>query len=158
LKTTLKIASIISKKSIIPELKAGKKEDAVAELVKRLVSARRIKAGKERAIVKAVRDREKLGTTGLGRGIAIPHARLADVDKLIGALGRSPAGLDFKSLDGEPIHAVFLFVVPAEPTDIAYGLMSRMADLCRHDNFAPFIAQAKGVDEIHEVLVDSAAW
>lgn len=156
--TNIKISSIINTKSIIPDLASPKKDDVIAELVKKLVTAGRLAKNKEGSVIRAIREREKLGTTGLGRGIAIPHARLPDVDKLVGALGRCPEGVDFKALDGEPIHIVCLFVVPSEPTDIAYGLMSRMAYLCRNDHFGPFILQAKNVGAIHEVLVDSEEW
>jgi mannitol/fructose-specific phosphotransferase system IIA component (Ntr-type) len=156
--TDTRISSIITRKTIILELSARRKDDAIAELVKRLLTAKRIKKSEYLPVARAVKARERKGSTGLGRGIAIPHARMPGFDRMVGALGRSTAGLDFKALDGEPVHAVFLFVVPAEPTDIAYGLLSRMAALCRHDNFAPFIAAANDVEAIHEVLVDSDDW
>ena len=157
-KSEIRLAAIIPKKCIVLELEATENGDAIAELVAKLVDTGRLPKSQQAAVSKAILAREKLGTTGIGRGIAIPHARLPKVEKLVGALGRSKTGLDFKSLDGEPIHAVFLFVVPAEPADIAYGLMSRMAELVRMDNFARFLQQSETVDALHEVLTDSESW
>ena len=110
----MKFADFISKKSINPELSADTKEAAIGEMVEALVKNKAIPAGERDNIVAAIMKREELGSTGIGRGIAVPHTKHPSVDKLVGTVAVSENGVDFNSLDGEQVHLLFLLVSPPD--------------------------------------------
>ena len=102
----MKFSVFISRKAICAELTATTKEGVITELVQSLVQAGDIKEADQADIIKAIMKREELGSTGIGRGVAVPHTKHASVEKLIGTVGVSPAGLDFESLDGQVASSV----------------------------------------------------
>jgi len=123
----MKIMDFLNKDAVNIELKSSKKENVIKELVELLSSAYPIKdKGK---LVRVLLERESLGSTGIGQGVGIPHAKSDVVDKLIGALAVSRTGINFDSLDGEPTHIFFLLVAPedaAGPHLKALATISRM--------------------------------
>ncbi|MCM8792324.1 MAG: PTS sugar transporter subunit IIA [Candidatus Omnitrophica bacterium] len=125
----MKIMDFLSKKAIIPALKSTKKEEVIKELVDALIQAGEISKSHRNKLVEALLAREKLGSTAIGQGVGIPHAKSEYVDKLVAALGISPKGVDFDSLDGEPVYIVFLLLAPqdsAGPHLKALALISRL--------------------------------
>jgi PTS system fructose-specific IIA component/PTS system nitrogen regulatory IIA component len=100
--------------AFLPELRATSKEEAVREIVTALASAGKIERADEEEIVAAIMRREELGSTGIGRGFAVPHAKLRSVPRVIGTLALSRRGLDFNSLDNRAVHVIFLFLSPAD--------------------------------------------
>ncbi|HLA84705.1 MAG TPA: PTS sugar transporter subunit IIA [Thermoguttaceae bacterium] len=100
------------RESIIPKLKATTKEEAVREIVAQLASVEAIPTADEEDVVQAILKREELGSTGIGGGIAVPHAVHSSVDGLVGTTAFSPNGVDFNSPDGKPVHRLFLFLIP----------------------------------------------
>ncbi len=87
---------------------------AIAAVFDRLAESERLNKKDRPAILAALQEREKLGSTGIGRGLAVPHAKHSGVPRLTGAVADFPAGVDFKSLDGKPVHTVYLFVSPTD--------------------------------------------
>lgn len=123
----MKMMDFLNKDAITAKLKATKKEEVIKELVDLLFKAQPIK-DKEN-LIKTLMDREALGSTGIGQGIGIPHAKSKAVKELTSALGISHAGVNFDSLDGEPTHIFFLLVAPedaAGPHLKALATISRM--------------------------------
>lgn len=123
----MKIMDFLNKDAVTVKLKATKKEEVIRELVNLLSRAQPIE-DKEN-LIKTLMDREALGSTGIGQGIGIPHAKSYTVKKLTSALGISRAGVDFDSLDGELTHIFFLLVAPedaAGPHLKALATISRM--------------------------------
>ena len=112
----MKITDVLPKRGIKVGMEARDKSSAIKELVDILGRVKDI--GDKRALVKALVDREKLGSTGIGQGIAIPHAKSDKVNELIAVLGISKKGVDFEALDGEQ---VYLFCVPLSETDDGYA-------------------------------------
>ena len=108
----MKLCDFVISASIIPDLRVGSKEDAIKAMVTGLREAGSIKAADEAGIVAAILKREELGSTGIGRGVAVPHTKHPSVDKLIAAIALLPDGVDFASLDGEPVYIMFLLVSP----------------------------------------------
>lgn len=96
----------------IPELRATNRWEAIAELVDALVRVGRLASDKRDSIVAAVTQREKSMSTGIGRGVAIPHAETEVVSEFVGATGHSRKGIDFEAVDGQPVNRVMLFLVP----------------------------------------------
>ena len=108
----MKIMDFLKKEAITVNLKSSKKEDIITELVELLSKAVDIKD--KQALIKALMNREALGSTGIGQGIGIPHAKSNAVKEVVGALGISRSGVDFDSLDGESTYIFFLLVAPED--------------------------------------------
>src|SRR5215216_4903114 len=100
----MKLCDFVVSASIIPDLRVGSKEDAIRAMVAGLREAGSINAADEPGIVAAILKREELGSTGIGRGVAVPHTKHPSVDKLVGTVGVSHEGVDFNSLDGDKVH------------------------------------------------------
>lgn len=100
--------------AFLPELHATTKEEAVREIVAALASGGKIDRADEEEVVAAVLKREELGSTGIGRGFAVPHAKQRSVRRVVGTMALSRRGLDFNSLDNRPVHVIFLFLSPAD--------------------------------------------
>ncbi len=127
----MNIYEMLNKDAISIDLEADAKESVLQELVGLLVSSGSVRKEDKADILKKVRERETLGSTGIGKGIAIPHAKCAKLKKMGAAFGISTAGLNFKSLDGEPTHIFFLLVTPGEtpgPHLKALAKISRLLD------------------------------
>src|SRR6478752_904940 len=110
----MKLCDFVISASIIPDLRVGSKEEAIRAMVSSLREAGSISAADEPGIVAAILKREELGSTGIGRGVAVPHTKHPSVDKLIAAIALSSDGVDFASLDGEPVYIMFLLVSPPD--------------------------------------------
>src|SRR6516164_2985723 len=98
----MRMADFVVRDAIIPELKANTKEGVIREMVESLRGAGNFKTGDPEEVVRAILKRELLGSTGIGRGVAIPHTKHPTVDRLVGTVALSKAGVGFESLDGEP--------------------------------------------------------
>jgi PTS system nitrogen regulatory IIA component len=110
----MKIMDFLSKKAIVPEIKSTKKEDVIKELVDALINAGEVEKRHRNKLIEALMSREELGSTAIGQGVGIPHAKSEHVNKLVAAFGLSSRGVDFDSLDGEPVYIVFLLLAPQE--------------------------------------------
>jgi fructose-specific phosphotransferase system IIA component len=108
------LANLLSKSQIVPDMAATERWDAIAELVDCLVNAGKINAADRDAVLEAIRQREQTMSTGIGFGIAIPHASSDKVNEVVAAFGRSIKGVQFDSLDGQPVFFIVLFVVPKD--------------------------------------------
>ena len=108
------LASLLSEDQIIPEMEATDRWQAIEEIVDRLVRDKRLDAGHRDEALASLRHREETMSTGIGFGIAIPHASCDAVHEVTACFGRSKAGIDFESLDGKPAHFIVLFLVPKD--------------------------------------------
>jgi mannitol/fructose-specific phosphotransferase system IIA component (Ntr-type) len=153
----MKITEFISKKAIIADLKAKDKKSAVQELVKIVKSAYGLTKLSVNEVASAVLEREKVGSTGIGRGIALPHAKTPQVAKLVGAFGRSVSGIPFESVDGEPAHLVFLILAPDKKDFIEpyHKAIQVIMEGVRVGTFCNFLRGAKTVKDLEEVFKDS---
>jgi nitrogen PTS system EIIA component len=100
--------------AILPNIDAADKEDVIRQLIGALAAAKAIPKTKADAIVKEVIERERQATTGIGRGVGIPHARSAHVKQIVLAIGRVPRGVEFGSVDGERVRVILLLISPKE--------------------------------------------
>ena len=113
--TRMKFADFICREAILAQLAAIDKEGAIREMVQALCKAGQVEADESESIVKAILKREELGSTGIGRGVAVPHTKHPSVDRLVGTVAVSRQGVDFASLDGETVHLFFLLDFAARP-------------------------------------------
>lgn len=148
----MKFADFVCRESVSTELTSFDKESVVREMVKMLQDGGHVAAGEYESIVKAIMKREDLGSTGIGRGVAVPHTKHPSVDKLIGTVAVSREGVDFNSLDGEQVQLFFLLISPPDrPGDHLRALESISRQL-RNDTFCRFLKQAKSPDDVLTLL------
>jgi mannitol/fructose-specific phosphotransferase system IIA component (Ntr-type) len=150
----MKIADVICAKAIIPRLKAVKRDDSIKELVNILDKAGKI--GKDNAadIAKAVIKRENEASTGIGKGVAVPHIRHKAVKKIVAAIGISATGMDFSALDKQPVYTVILLISPVEG-DQHLQAMEAIFEHLQNDNFRKFLKQSETAEQIKELLVEA---
>lgn len=146
----IKISNFINEKSILLELKATDKKGLIEEMVKYLVDSGLVANKKE--LVKIILDREALGTTGIGDGVAIPHGSSSLIKEIIIAFGKSNKGIDFDALDNKPINLIFLLFFPEEAKGSHLKLLARLSRLLREDNFRERLINATKSNEIIEYI------
>lgn len=148
----MKLSDFVVPGAIVPDLKVGSKEQAIRAMVGSLKDAGTFSADDEESIVAAILKREELGSTGIGKGVAVPHTKHPSVDKLVATVAIAPEGVDFASLDGEDVFILFLLVSPPErPGDHLRGLENISRHL-RNQNFCNFLKQSKSADDVMELL------
>lgn len=131
----MKILEFLSKKAIVADIKSAKKEDVIKELVEALVNAEEIERRYQDKLIEALMARESLGSTAIGQGVAIPHAKIEGMKKLVAAFGLSKKGVDFDSLDGEPAHIFFLLVAPQDSAGPHLKALARISRLLKDKYF-----------------------
>lgn len=146
----MKILDILTKTSIVPELRARTKKQVLEELIDALLQH---KPGLDRNRLMAVLlERERLGSTGIGDGIAIPHGKLKDLDQLLLSFGRSSQGVDFESMDGKPVHLFFLLVAPESCAGIHLRALARIARLLKNGVVRKKLGSVSDRDEIYNLI------
>ncbi len=148
----MKFANFICREAIRAHLDAADKEGAIREMVQSLLDAGRIAGDECEAIVKAILKREELGSTGIGRGVAVPHAKHPSVEELVGTVAVSGRGVDFASLDGETVHLFFLLVSPPDRPGDHLRALENISRQLRDDTFCRFLKQAKNREDIEQLL------
>lgn len=131
----MRIVDFLSKKAIVTDLKSTKKEEVIRELVNALVNSGDIEKRHVSKLIVSLMARESLGSTAIGQGIAIPHAKSECVTKLIAAFGLSQKGVDFDSLDGEQAHIFFLLVAPQDSAGPHLKALARISRLLKDKYF-----------------------
>ncbi len=148
----MKFADFVSRESVKAELQAFDKESVIREMVQSLADAEKIPADEFESIVKAILTREELGSTGIGRGVAVPHTKHPSVERLIGTVGISPPGVDFNSLDGEKVELLFLLVSPPDRPGDHLRALENISRQLRDDTFCRFLKDVKSDAEILQLL------
>ncbi len=131
----MQIMDFLSKKAIVTDIKSTKKEDVIKELVDALIEAGDVEKRARNKLIESLMSREALGSTAIGQGIAIPHAKSDSVGKLVAAFGLSTKGVDFDSLDGEPAYIFFLLVAPQDSAGPHLKALARISRLLKDKYF-----------------------
>ena len=151
----MKFSDFVATDAIRSRVTASSKEGVIREMAQALVDAGRIAAGDLESIVKAIMKREDLGSTGIGRGVAVPHTKHPSVNRLVGTVAVSPAGIEFESLDGEPVHLFFLLVSPPDRPGDHLRALENISRQLRDDGFCKMLKAAKGPVEIQALLEEA---
>ena len=131
----MQVMDFLSKKAIVTDIKSTKKEEVIRELLDALINAGDIEKRSRNKLIEALMSRESLGSTAIGQGIAIPHAKSDSVSKLVAAFGLSRKGVDFDSLDGEPAYIFFLLVAPQDSAGPHLKALARISRLLKDKYF-----------------------
>jgi PTS system fructose-specific IIA component/PTS system nitrogen regulatory IIA component len=153
----MKLSDFVTENSVVEELKATGKEAAIRELVGTLRREKRIAEEDAPDIVEALLRREELGSTGIGRGIAVPHTKNERVRTMVGAFGRSSTGIEFHAIDGQPVHCIFLLLSPKDAPREHMDALRAVTLLVRDDGFCQRLREAAGAAEITALLREPPA-
>lgn len=151
----MKFADFIQTGAIQADLQATTKEGVIQELVQSLLDAGQIDAEQREDIVAAIMKREELGSTGIGRGVAVPHTKHPSVQKLVGTVGVSESGVDFDSLDGERVQLFFLLISPPERPGDHLRALENISRQLRDETFCRFLKQSKTAEDVHQLLQEA---
>jgi len=150
----MKILDVLPKDAILADLKAQDKKGILEELVEPIS---RLKEVNQEELVRVLMERERLGSTGLGSGIGIPHGKLKDLDELVLGFGLSRKGVDFESMDNRPTHIFFLLVTPENSTGLHLKLLARISKILKHDPFRERLLKAADREEIYAIIKEEDA-
>lgn len=152
-----KLKALFSVDRVVFPLQSSTKKDVVIELTNALVLTDQLNKDHLPKFAKRIMARETLGTTAIGKGIAIPHVRTDFSNGLVGVLGFSPDGIDFDSLDKQPTHAVFMLASPMADKDQQIHILGRIAAVANHGHFLKFLLQCKSAQDIVDLLEEIEA-
>ena len=147
----MKICDVLDRKSILPDLKARNKKGILEELV---IPVAEIAGVSQKDLTKVLMERERLGSTGIGGGIGIPHGKMKSLESLVLGFGLSRKGVDFESLDGQPTHIFFLLVTPENSTGLHLKLLARISRILKNDPFKSRLLEAVDSDEILGIITE----
>jgi mannitol/fructose-specific phosphotransferase system IIA component (Ntr-type) len=148
----MKFADFICFEAIIPELKTRDRNGVVRELVSALYKAGQLGKGNCEEIIKAVIKRENEASTGMGKGVAVPHVKHKVVKDVVATIGQSSVGIDFSSLDKQPVYSVILIISPVNNPDKHLQVMENVFKHLQEEKFRKFLRQSKEAEEIEELL------
>src|SRR5208282_4081765 len=146
------LGSLLSVDQIVPEMKATERWAAIVELIDLLVQKNRVRASDRDSILAALRQREETMSTGIGFGIAIPHASSNCVSEVIAAFGRSSTGIEFDSLDNSPVRFIVLFVVPKDQFQVHLRTLAAIAKFLNDKSVREALGSAKTAGEILQIF------
>lgn len=144
----MSLASLLTSEQIIPEMQATERWPAIVELIDLLVRLKKIDAGSRESILAALKQREETMSTGIGFGIAIPHASSEDVTEVVAAFGRSNKGIEFDALDNAPVKFVVLFIVPKNQFQTHLRTLAAIAKFLNDRAVREQLAAATSQEEI----------
>jgi PTS system nitrogen regulatory IIA component len=151
----LRISEFLSPQAVIADLRARDKQDVLREMS--AAFARAHPPLKEERLVEVLREREKLGSTGIGEGVAIPHGKMAGLTQLLAAFGVSREGVDFEAIDGKPTHLFFALVAPENSAGVHLKALARISRLFKNPRFRAAILEAPTAADIHALIVQEDA-
>lgn len=148
----MRIADLLNPAAIADDLRSAGKNDALIELTDAMM---RVENGLDRAeAIRVLQERERLGSTGIGQGVAIPHGKLKNIDHLLVSFGRSRSGIEFDSMDGRPAHLFFLLIAPEDSVGVHLKTLARISKLLKNANVRQRLLNAPGAEAIHRIIVE----
>ncbi len=146
----MKVDEFLDRDNLIGDLKAQDKEGILREMVDLLVNRDMVSSGPK--AVDVLLEREKLGSTGIGDGIAIPHGKLPELEKVIAVFGRSRGGVSFDSMDGEPVHLFFLLLAPENSASLHLKALARISRLLKAEQFRQELITCESAGELYDKI------
>ncbi len=149
----MNITELLEEKFVIDQLKSKSKREVLVELSEVFARANANINVDSDAMVEVLLEREKLGSTGIGEGIAIPHGKLAGLDRLIVSFGRSHSGVEFDSLDGKPVNIFFLLMAPENSAGQHLKALAKISRMLKDVDFRSELMKAQSTGDIYDLIV-----
>jgi nitrogen PTS system EIIA component len=147
----MNIRDALKESCVIAELKGVTKQDVLGELASALADVGLIPNAQE--AVSVILDRERLGSTGIGDGIAIPHGKMKGIDRILCAFGRSAGGVEFDAVDEKPVHIFFLLLAPEDSAGLHIQMLSRISRILRDSEFRRHLVEQGGSEDLYADIV-----
>jgi mannitol/fructose-specific phosphotransferase system IIA component (Ntr-type) len=151
----MKLSDFVCFDAVLPRLEASDRDGAIAELVEALATAGKIASVSPAEITEAVIKRENEASTGIGKGVAVPHVKHAAIKKVVATIGCTSKGIDFNSLDKQPVYSVILLLSPADNADKHLRAMENIFRNLQKNDFRSFLRQARTLEQIKEAISDT---
>ena len=148
----MRITGFLCKDAIEVNLQATKKKETLKELIDKLAAAKKIKENVKEKVLQALLEREKLGSTGIGQGVAIPHAKTDKVSEIVCAFGTSKKGVEFDALDGEKVYIIFLLVAPQDSAGMHLKVLAKISRLLKDKFFRQALREAGTSGEVIKII------
>lgn len=148
----MRLIDFIDENAVLVDLKSSDKESAIKEMVNVLKDLSKVSEDDFEDIMEALIKREKLGSTGIGKGVAVPHTKHKSVSEIVGVFARSMNGVDFDSLDGEPVYLFFLLLSPIDSSNVHISALEKISSVIRNQDFRNFMRNAPGKPELVDIL------
>jgi PTS system nitrogen regulatory IIA component len=148
----MKITEILSQDMVLPDLRGTTKAEILHELAQSFTS--QFPNLSVDTVAAVLNERERLGSTAIGDGIAIPHGKIRGVNRIVGAFGRHKEGVDFDSLDGNPTHLFFVLIAPEESTSLHLKALARVSRLFRDNAFRERLETADTAEKLYSDIVE----
>ena len=151
----MKLSELIRPDSIVPQLKNEQRDGAISELIDALIAGGAVGKSLRDELIAKIVDREKRGSTGFGKGVAVPHAKHEKIKGMVAAIGVSQQGVDFNALDKAPVYAIILLLSAHDKPDEHLHAMENIFSHLQKDTFRRFLRQATSVQEIEELIQEA---
>jgi mannitol/fructose-specific phosphotransferase system IIA component (Ntr-type) len=151
----MRMMQLVAQGAIVPKLVSAQRDEVIAELVDALIESGSASAKLRDELVKSVLERERRGSTGFGRGVAVPHVKHRSVKGMSAAIGLSERGVEFNALDKQPVYSVFLLLSPEDRPEEHLQAMEVIFKNLSKDTFRRFLRQATSVDEVRTLLEEA---
>lgn len=151
----MKFEDFVCSESLVLELKATNRDEVIEELLDALVDSGRIKKSYKADILETLINRENEASTGMGKGIAMPHVKHQAVTDIVAAVGKSTNGIDFSALDKQPVYSVILMISPADDPDRHLQALEHLFKHVQNERFRKFLRQAQTTEQIMDLLKDA---
>jgi mannitol/fructose-specific phosphotransferase system IIA component (Ntr-type) len=148
----MKFSEFLPSTAVVKELQTTGKKDVIREMVEKIKDVFGLPGFKVNDVVDLLMKREKIGSTGIGNGIAVPHAKIDGLDKVVGAFGRSTDGIEFNAVDGMPVYLAFLILAPADKPEANLAVLQHISRAIKQQNFCKFLKSAKDVKAIADIF------
>ncbi len=148
----MKILDFLSQERIIPNMKSRDKKGVIDELAQAVAATTSADSAE---IAKVLLEREQLGSTGIGDGIAIPHGRLNSIDSIVMGFGSSEQGIEYDAIDNNPVHIFFLLLTPENSTGGHLRVLAQISKLLKSKQFKTNLSNAKSIQEVLEIIQEA---
>jgi mannitol/fructose-specific phosphotransferase system IIA component (Ntr-type) len=151
----MKLSSLVAEGAIVSQLVSKERDDVIRELIDALIAAGAAEPVLRDELVRAVLDRERKGSTGFGKGVAVPHVKHPSVPGMAAAIGLSQGGVDFNALDKQPVYSVFLLLSPEDKPEDHLQAMEVIFKNLSKDTFRRFLRQSGSIEDVRTLLEDA---
>lgn len=149
----MSLEDVLERDSIIENLGAVEKREVLEEMVTDLCE--KVSGLNKEKLLEVLLEREKLGSTGIGYGVAIPHGKMKDLKRVLVSFARSRKGVDFQATDEKPVHLFFLIVAPENSTASHLKILSDISRILKESDFRKKLQRARDKDEIYRIIMDA---
>lgn len=151
----MKLADFVLTKALVPQLETTDRDEVIHTLVDAIIDAGGVDKSLRDELIASILDRENKGSTGFGKGVAVPHVKHTKIEKMVATIGVSATGVDFNALDKQPVYSVFMLMSPEDKPDDHLHAMENIFRNLQNDTFRKFLRQATTVEDIQELITEA---